>query len=118
MSKPDLVTELFELTRALVRTRTPRVVALDELGELIGDRAITSAQIDTLIARLEDDHVTVGGDAQVDLTVLLRQVIQTALRLKQAGRPTGPRAIAAEGGLSLGAVKLALLYSEVIRKPN
>ncbi len=114
----QLVDGLFELALRLVETRTPRVIALDELGELVGDRKISSAEIDLLIGRLEEDDVVVGGDAGVDLTALLRKVIQNALLLKKAGKPANPLAIAQQAGLSLGAVKLALLYSEVIQRPN
>lgn len=116
--KQFLVEELRSLVRQVISERFPPSITLDELGDLIGDRAITAKEIEDLISLLEGDGVRIGGDEAIDLEGLLRTVLETASSLKQRRSPLGPRAIAEESGMSLGAVKLALLYSEVIRKPS
>jgi hypothetical protein len=114
----ELVALLFDQVNEWVKDRTPRSVSLDELGELVGDRPITSAQIELLIANLEGSGIIVGGDHDVDLKGLLRTVIQTALQLRQTGQAASPQAIAEQSGLSGASVRIALLYSEVIRRPS
>jgi len=113
----DLVTELYELISAQLQSQATRSITLDELGDVVGTRSITAAQIEALIVSLEDAGVTVGGDQEPDLKQLLKTVVQTALALRrQGGRPNAAN-IAQMSGLSPSAVKIALLYSEVIRKP-
>ncbi len=119
MQHPDpLVAELLSLVFVMVQERQPRTLSLDELGELISDRAITPPQIDALIFALEFDGVVIRSDEDIDLAALLRTVIQTAISMRKKDKSLGPRSIAEESGLSLGSVKLALLYSEVIGKPK
>lgn len=91
-------------------------LTLDEVGEVVGDRSMTGDQIEALIVRLEAEGVEIGGDDDVDLAALLKQVIQTALSLKRRGKKSHAAAIAEEAGLSQRAVRVALLYSEVIRR--
>ena len=113
----DLVSELYGLVMQQLRNRSASSITLDELGDMIGVRTITAAQIETLIVALEEAGVTVGGDQQPDLKQLLKTVVLTALELRRQGvRPTAAK-IAEKSGLSPQAVKIALLYSEVIRKP-
>ncbi|HXS16920.1 MAG TPA: hypothetical protein VN764_07015 [Polyangiaceae bacterium] len=113
----DVVSELHDFIWARLRERPSRTITLDELGDAVGARAITAAQIEALIVSLEEAGVTIGGDEQPDLKQLLKTVVQTALDLRRRGERAHAASIAAASGLSPAAVKIALLYSEVIRKP-
>ena len=42
----DTVTILVDLVLDLLKTRQCSLISLDELGELVGDRAISSAEIE------------------------------------------------------------------------
>lgn len=113
----DTVTILVDLVLDLLKTRQRSLISLDELGELVGDRAISSAEIELLIGQLEAKGIEIGGDQQVDLKGLLVAVLKTARLLQAQGKAAHAPAIAAESGLSLATVRVALLYSEVIRRP-
>lgn len=113
----DVVSELFDVIWARLSERAARFITLDELGDVVGARTITAAQIEALIAALEEAGVTIGGDQQPDLKQLLKTVVQTALDLRRRGERAHAAAIAQASGLSPSAVKIALLYSEVIQKP-
>jgi hypothetical protein len=110
-----LVQELVNLVVQLVKTRDPAAISLDELGELVGDRIISSAQIDLLIHAIEETGILVATGVQVDVQGLLRTVIQTALSLRGQGKGIGAKSIAELSGLSVGAVQLALRYADVLR---
>ena len=113
----DLVTELYDLILKQLRQRSAHSITLDELGDVVGVRSITAAQIEALIVALEEAGVAVGGDQQPDLKQLLKTVLHTALMLRKQGERPNAAKIAEKSGLSPSAVKIALLYSEVIRKP-
>ncbi len=113
----DIVRQLYDLVLAQLSQKSSRSITLDELGDAVGTRSITAAQIEALIVALEEAGVTVGGDQQPDLKQLLKTVVQTALVLRRQGERPTAATIARASGLSSSAVKIALLYSEVIRKP-
>lgn len=113
----NVVPELVALVLERIKERNNQVFSLDELGEVIGSRSISSAEIDLLMAQLESKGVEIGGDQSVDLKAMLVTVLQTARLLRAQGRAADPGAIAAQSGLSFAAVKMALLYSDVIRRP-
>ena len=113
----NVVSELVALVLERIRGRDDRAFSLDELGEVIGSRSISSADIDLLMTQLESKGVEIGGDRSVDLKATLVIVLQTARFLRSQGKATDTRAIAAASGLSFAAVKMALLYSDVIRRP-
>lgn len=92
-----------------------RTISLDEIGQAIGDRSVSTDDIEALFVRLESRGAQIGDDEEPDLKALLRQVIQTALALRKEGLRISPSIIAERSGLSLGAVRVALLYSEVLR---
>lgn len=114
----DMIADLGQQVLALVAERELRRISLDELGEVIGARAISASQIDALMASLERAGVAIGGDVRPDLAQVLRVVIQTARGLRGSGQRASSVAIAHASGLSLQEVKMALLYSEVLRRPS
>lgn len=92
-----------------------RTISLDEIGLAIGEQAVSTDDIEALFVRLESRGARIGDDEEPDLKSLLRRVIQTALALRKEGQRPSPVSIAERSGLSLGAVRVALLYSEVLR---
>jgi hypothetical protein len=66
----DLVRELYDAIMAQLSQRAASSITLDELGDAVGARPITAAQIEELIDALEETGVTGGGDQQPDLKQL------------------------------------------------
>lgn len=95
--------------------RQPSSVTLDQIGEAIGHAQISTVEIEMLFSRLEAEGVGIGAGSDPDLKGLLRTVIQTALTLRHEGKRPSPQEIASRSSLSLGSVRVALLYSEVLR---
>lgn len=93
----------------------PASVSLDQIGEAIGSAQVSTVEIEMLLTRLEAEGVAIGQEDEPDLQALLRTVIQTAHALRREGLRPHPQAIAARSDLSVGAVRVALLYSEVLR---
>jgi hypothetical protein len=93
----------------------PRHVTLDQIGEAIGDAKVSTIEIEMLLTRLEAEGIAIGAGNDPDLKGLLRTVIQTAMDLRREGERPSPQAIAQRSSLSLGSVRVALLYSEVLR---
>jgi DNA-directed RNA polymerase sigma subunit (sigma70/sigma32) len=92
-------------------------VTLDALGEALGARAVSHAEIDAMIAALEARGVKVvapeggGGEER------LRVVVATARALvAELGRKPRPAEIAARSGLSEDEVRRALALAQVIQR--
>jgi len=93
----------------------PRYLTLDQIGEAAGTAPISADDVEALFQRLEKEGISIGDGEAVDLANMLREVIQTALALRKAGKKPNPQSIAENSSLSKQAVKIALLYSEVLR---
>jgi len=93
----------------------PRLVTLDEIGEVIGLETVGSDDVEALIHLLEKKGATIGDAEGQELVVLLKKVIQTAMVLRKEGKRPTPALIAQTNGLSPRAVRVALLYADVLK---
>lgn len=110
-SSEDLVRSLLaELLRDGSRSLT-----LDQIGEAIGDRSVGSEEVDLLLTRLEEAGVEVVGTGEEGMVSLLREVIRTAHLLRREGAAPTPTSIATRSGISVRAVRVALLYADVLK---
>lgn len=92
-----------------------RALTLEEIGEKIGHRAFGSAEVEMLFARLEQEGATIGAEEGEGLVLLLQRVIATATELRREGAGPSPTAISERSGLSVRAVRVALLYADVLK---
>lgn len=93
----------------------PRTLTLDEVGEAIGNRPVGSEDVELLLQALERAGATIappGGEGLVDL---LRRVLVTARELRTSGETPTPTAISDKSGIPVRAVRVALLYADVIK---
>lgn len=94
-----------------------KVVTLDDLGDALGNHAVSTLEVDALMTALEERGVEIEsadtGDVREDLT----QVISTARSLQRAlGRRPSPGEIADASGMAPGQVRAALLYARVMSR--
>ena len=91
-------------------------VSLDEIGERIGTLFVTQSEIDEVLTRLESSGRRVGA-----VTPAIREHLQgvleaaRAIRQLQNGTPK-VEDLAKRTGLSVGAVRAALLYASVLSR--
>jgi len=93
-----------------------REISLDEVGDTIGAEAVSQAEIELILQRLEDAGCAVGS-----LTPNLREHLHRVLRAGRALRaPDGAvpsvASVAEATGLPAGAVRAALLYGQVLSR--
>ncbi|GEM_PF-1905792 len=91
------------------------VISLDQIGEVIGGQAVDAADIERLIQTLEAKGATIADAEGQQLIPLLKSVIQTALALRKEGKTPSPLLISERSGLSARAVRVALLYADVLK---
>jgi hypothetical protein len=82
---------------------------------VIGDRPVGAQEVEQLIVLLEEAGATIVGTGAEDLVSLLRTVIQTAHQIRREGQAPSATSIAARSGLSARAVRVALLYADVLK---
>ncbi len=93
------------------------LIALDDLGEAVGDIAVSHAEIEALIDALESAGKRVDTRESGSAVVNLKSVLSAARELKArgGGAPT-VAAIAARSGLSTQAVSQALALARVMQR--
>ena len=92
-------------------------VSLDAIGEAIGTRAVSQAEIDDMIAALEARGVRVVGPEGGGGEERLRVVVTTARALRgELGRSPKPAEIAARSGLIEDEVRRALALVQVMQR--
>jgi hypothetical protein len=107
--------ELRVILDALVQRQEP-ALSLDAVAEAIGARAVTPDEIGELIDALESAGKSVALD-KTSARESLAGVLGSARELKrQLGRSPTSHEIAARSGLSLDAVRLALLFARVLQR--
>lgn len=110
--------ELEGVVRALLgATEAGGTLTLDELGEAIGERAVSPPEIDVMIARIEAAGRTVEERTAERGEDALKSVLTSAraLLLELGRRPT-PAEIAAHAGLSEASVRRALTLTKVMQR--
>ncbi len=112
--RADLESWLNEIEQRLL-PEGPRVLSLDEIGEAIGVDSVGSDDVEALLAHLEAAGATIVGTNDEGLAPLLKKVLLTAHRLKAEGERPSPENIAARSGLSPRAIRVALLYADVLK---
>ncbi len=105
------------LASLFVMSEKTKTISLDEIGEVLGVIAITTDEIDALLAALEarGRRVTApsGGGGESRLKV----VLATARELRaQLSRPPKPAEIAERASLTEQEVRHALALAKVIAK--
>ncbi len=91
-----------------------RQISLDELGDAIGLDYAHPAEIDALINDLEEEGYQFKDGLGDQLITTLRAVLLQARELKALGQGAGIADIARALGRSERAVRVALLYGEVL----
>lgn len=92
-----------------------RTLTLDEVGEAIGDRTVSSVEVELLLSELERAGATIVESGGEDLPQLLRRVLAAAREIKAFGGSPNPTSISARSGISVRAVRVALLYADVLK---
>ena len=92
-----------------------RALSLDEIGEALGDRAVGADEVELLLGRLEAAGATIVDSGAEGLAPLHKRVIATAHELRAEGERPSPTKIAERSGLSARAVRVALLYADVLK---
>lgn len=92
-------------------------VSLDAIGEALGDRPVSSPEIDALIGAIEAAGCTIdGGEGRGGLEAL-RIVLPAARRLTaETGRAPTVEAIASSTGLADREVRRALLLARTLSR--
>jgi hypothetical protein len=110
--------ELQQIVDALLASSEDRrEVALDAIGEALGARAVTPAEIEEVIATLEHRGRRVYGAETGRGADNLRAVLTAARALAaELGRPATRAEIAAKSGLSDAAVAHALAFAKVLQR--
>lgn len=103
-----------ELVADNLLAEDPTVVTLDAIGEAIGTEAVTLQDIEALVDHLEARGAEVGGPNEPNLPELLKRVLEVARELKMAGTQPTLERVAKASGLSPRAVRVALLYADVL----
>lgn len=92
-----------------------RTLTLDEVGEAIGGRAVGSAEVEQLLLALENAGATIAESGGAGLPDLLRRVLTAAREIRGLGGTPSPLSISERSGISVRAVRVALLYADVIK---
>ena len=92
-----------------------RTLTLDEVGEAIGERAVGSDEVELLLSALEQAGATIVESSGEGLPQLLRRVLAAAREIRALGGSPSPTSISAHSGISVRAVRVALLYADVIK---
>lgn len=111
---PDDATWLGEILSALLPDGA-RTVTLDEVGEALGTRVVGSAEVELLLTALEGAGATIVEPGGEGLPDLLRRVLVAAREIRLFGGTPSPTSIAERSGISVRAVRVALLYADVIK---
>jgi hypothetical protein len=103
------------LATLLAASAASEELTLDAVGEALGDRPVSSVEIDWLIGALERaGRRLVGGEGRGGLEAL-RIVLPAARRLSQGtGRAPTVRALTTETGLEEREVRRALLLARTL----
>jgi hypothetical protein len=112
--RPPLRAIVEELLAASVDARH---VSLDALGEAIGTRAVTTDEIEAIVAALEAEGRTVGEPEAALGAARLAAVLEAARALaKELGRAPTRSEIAARAGMTDEAVRHALELAKVMQR--
>ena len=110
--------ELEEVVEGLLAASTDsRVVSLDEIGDAIGTRAVTTADIEAILAALEARaRRIVGKDTGRGVDNLRAVLAATRALASELGRKPTLDEIVARSGLSRDAVHHALALARVMQR--
>ena len=110
--------ELDRIVETLLRgTKRGDVISLDAVGEATGSLAITTAEIDVILAAIEKQGRRVSSPAGGDGEAHLKLVIEAARSLRsELGRPPKPEEIAERCGLEVAAVRHALKLATIMQR--
>lgn len=92
-----------------------RTLTLDEVGDAMGERAVGSDEVELLLSALEQAGATIVQAGGEGLPELLRRVLASAREIRGLGGSPSPTSISAHSGISVRAVRVALLYADVIK---
>jgi hypothetical protein len=102
-----------EILRELLR-EAPGCLSLDQIGEAIGTRAISTAQIEELLDELGRAGVSIE-QPRMNLGELLREVLLAARLLRaESGRAPTTAEIALRMGKPDSGVRAALLFGSIL----
>lgn len=94
-----------------------RPLTLDALADAIGMQAVSPADIDALMAALEERGIEVAAPEPGAVSADLTQVLATARLLRvELGRKPSALEIASRSGLEHTAVRAALLFARVMSR--
>jgi hypothetical protein len=94
-----------------------RVLPLDAIAEHVGSAAVTTADLDALFDALEAAGRVIGDPEAGRASEGLRALLASARELKRRlGRTPTAQEVARHSGLSLAAVRLALLFAKVAQR--
>ncbi|HEV8244242.1 MAG TPA: sigma-70 domain-containing protein [Polyangiaceae bacterium] len=96
--------------------RSERTLSLDTVADAIGAMPITSDEIGLIFDELEASGRVVA-EGPVAARESLDKVLRSARKLRaELGRSPSSNEIATESGLSLDAVRLALLFARMLQR--
>lgn len=101
---------------ASLRVRGRTQVGLDDVAEVLGDRASEVELVAAVLDLLENEGVLVATEPSVDLGGLLFRVLDYARRARAEGRSVTIAAIASALAIDSREVRVALLYAEVLAR--
>lgn len=92
-------------------------LSLDVIAEALGTLNVDSEDIDALFSWLEARGRTIGDPSLGTASAPLAAVLRAARDLKASlGRTPSAREIAAHSGLSIEAVRRALLFAQIVQR--
>ncbi len=96
--------------------RPERALSLDVIADAIGAMVITSDEIGLILDELEASGRAIA-EGPIAARESLTKVLHSARRLKNVlGRSPNSSEIAADSGLSVEAVRLALLFAQMLQR--
>lgn len=111
-TRPDLSAIVARLL-----AQADHVIDLDTLGDEIGDAAVSTDDIDRIIAALEAEGRQVGAPEAATASADLGRVLRAARGLRASlGRTPTSTEIATAAALPLAAVRRALLFVRVVQR--
>jgi hypothetical protein len=81
----------------------------------LGGRSVDSDDVERLLNALERAGATIVESDGAGLVDLLRRVLLAAREIRGLGGTPSPTSISARTGISVRAVRVALLYADVIK---